>query len=159
MGGKASGRRRDPECVALAGQLRAKGMTMAAIGKRLGLTKQAVHVLLTQHGQAQVPPSPVPCVRCGAVVTSGYFTLKQNRNVLCLACVERDPETQFGVRLKAFRLAAGMTQRQVAERTGIHPQRIADMEFSATANPTWGQIRTFVRVFGPGIVCLGITAH
>jgi transcriptional regulator with XRE-family HTH domain len=142
--------------VALAGELRRQGMTMAEIGKRLGLTKQAVHALLTQHGQAQVPPSPVPCVRCGAVVTSGYFTLKQNRNVLCLACVERDPETPFGVRLKAFRLAAGMTQLQLAERTAIHPQRIADMEFSATANPTWVQVIAFMRVFGPDIVCLGI---
>jgi DNA-binding XRE family transcriptional regulator len=108
--------------------LRAQGLTEAEIGARLGITRQAVHVLLTRYAQDKVPLTGIRCWECGRLATAGYFTKKVNKHVLCLRCVERRPDTPFGTRLKAFRLAAGLTQEQLTGRTAIKPSTIGNLE-------------------------------
>jgi transcriptional regulator with XRE-family HTH domain len=76
--------------------------------------------------------------------------------VLCLRCVERRPDTPFGTRLKAFRLAAGLTQQQLAERTGINPDTIASLEGRRYKSPAWPHLLALVKVLGPDLVCLGL---
>jgi Helix-turn-helix domain len=68
-------------------------------------------------------------------VTTGYFTMKANRKVLCLACLEQRPATPFGQRLKAFRLAAGMTLHELTERSGVNRHRIHRLESRAAQAP------------------------
>jgi DNA-binding XRE family transcriptional regulator len=140
----------------LAAKLRAQGLTEAVIGAKLGITKQAVHVLLTRHAQDKVPLTGIRCWECGRLAATGYFTMKVNQHVLCLRCVERRPNTPFGTRLKAFRLAAGLTQEQLAERTGLKPSTIGNMEGRRYISPAWPHLLALVKVLGPGLVCLGL---
>jgi hypothetical protein len=55
MGGRGSGRRRDPEKLRRAVELRARGLTFAAIGARLGLTTEGVRLMLIKTGHYQAP--------------------------------------------------------------------------------------------------------
>jgi hypothetical protein len=52
--------------------LRAQGLTEAAIGAELGVSKQAVHVLLTRHAQGKVPLAGIRCWECGRLAATGY---------------------------------------------------------------------------------------
>jgi transcriptional regulator with XRE-family HTH domain len=82
--------------------------------------------------------------------------MKVNQHVLCLRCVKQHPDTPFGTRLKAFRLAAGLTQEQLAERTRIACGTIASLERRQDKSPTWPHLLALVKVLGPGLVCLGL---
>jgi transcriptional regulator with XRE-family HTH domain len=141
---------------AQAAKLRSQGLTEAEIGARLGITRQAVHVLLTRYAQDKVPLMGIRCWECGRLATTGYFTKKVNQHVLCLRCVERRPDTPFGTRLKAFRLAAGLTQQQLAERTGIKASTIRSLEGRRYKSPVWPHLLALVKVLGPDLVCLGL---
>jgi transcriptional regulator with XRE-family HTH domain len=141
---------------AQAAQLRSQGLTEAEIGARLGITRQAAHVLLTRYAQDKVPLTGIRCLECGRLATTGYFTKKVNQHVLCLRCVERRPDTPFGPRLKAFRLAAGLTQLQLSESTGIKPGTIASLELRRDKSPLWQDLLALVKALGPGLVCLGL---
>jgi DNA-binding XRE family transcriptional regulator len=129
---------------------------MAEIGQRLGLTKQAVPGILTRHGQNQKPPAQVRCTACDKVILTGFFTLKVNRNVLCLACLEQRPQTPFGQRVKAFRLAAGWIQEQLAERAGLSPSTIGSVERRTCTMPDWPMVAALLRVLGVDLVAHGI---
>jgi DNA-binding XRE family transcriptional regulator len=139
-----------------AAKLRSQGLTEVEIGARLGSTRQAVHVLLTRYAQDKVPLTGIRCKECGRVAMAGYFTMKVNQNVLCLRCVEQRPDTPFGPRLKAFRLAAGLTQLQLSERTGIKPSTIGSLEQRRDKSPLWQDLLALVKALGPGLVCLGL---
>ena len=61
------------------------------------------------------------CVSCRRVVASYE---ERYRQVWCLDCLARHPEATFGQRLKALRLAAGLTKIQLREAAGLSPGRI-----------------------------------
>lgn len=58
------------------------------------------------------------------------------------------PPTTFPARLKAARIAAGLTRRQLAARIGVHPATVAEWE-RGEAQPSRGfreEIRTFLQM-------------
>jgi transcriptional regulator with XRE-family HTH domain len=97
--------------------LRAQGLSFAEIGRRLGVTKQAVHATLKKAGQPRV--RGVPCRGCGRFIVSAGALPQDGARALCLPCLKRKPRATFGQRLKAYRLDAGLTRTELARRAGI----------------------------------------
>jgi transcriptional regulator with XRE-family HTH domain len=71
--------------------------------------------------------------------------------VLCLACLGHRPAATFGERLKAHRLAAGLTLQALATRCGNRYQRLSAYERGAK-EPAWGNLVKVVGVLGPGLL-------
>src|SRR6516164_768418 len=110
MGGPGSGRKADPRRQRLAAVLRARGLTFAAIGRRLGVTPEAARQMaLAAAGR----PAPPRCASC-----AGPLPMR-SRGGRCPACVAADPDAPFAERLRALRLAAGLTGARLAARAGL----------------------------------------
>jgi transcriptional regulator with XRE-family HTH domain len=78
-------------------------------------------------GRLPLAPARGPGLRCrccGGVIATGSPRFARNGPAVCLACLPTGPDAPFGVRLKACRLAAGLTQRGLAKRAGLHPQNL-----------------------------------
>jgi transcriptional regulator with XRE-family HTH domain len=57
------------------------------------------------------------------------------------------PEEQFADNLRRERLAKGLSQEQLADRTGVHPTEISRLE-RATREPRLGTIARVARGLG-----------
>jgi transcriptional regulator with XRE-family HTH domain len=99
-----------------AAKLRAQGWTVQRIADYLGVTHQRVSRILKAAG---VPLRAVRCRECGTTILDRAHGAGVRASVWCLACLRQHPEAPFGERVKAARLAAGFTQRQVAKQLGI----------------------------------------
>jgi transcriptional regulator with XRE-family HTH domain len=55
--------------------------------------------------------------------------------------------THFAVRLRYVRAAAKMTQRELADRSGVHRQTIAQLELG-TREPTWYTVQLLADALG-----------
>jgi transcriptional regulator with XRE-family HTH domain len=71
--------------------------------------------------------------------------------VLCLSCLTRRPGATFGERLKAHRLAAGLTLEALAARCGMPYQCLSTYERGAQ-EPAWGNLVRLVGALGPGLL-------
>jgi transcriptional regulator with XRE-family HTH domain len=60
------------------------------------------------------------------------------------------PEERFAANLRRLRLAAGLSQEQLAGRTGLHPTEISRLE-RAVREPRLGTIVRLARGLGVGI--------
>jgi hypothetical protein len=115
MGGPGSGPRPAPWRRRHVAGLRARGLTLPEIGRRLGLSRQLVHYYA---GLAGGPPGRVACCgACRAGIAAGFRRLIDAVPAYCLHCLPAD--APVGVRLKAHRLAAGLTLGALAARCGI----------------------------------------
>jgi transcriptional regulator with XRE-family HTH domain len=149
----ASGRKADPVRRAKIARLRARGLTFAEIGRRLGVTRQCVQ--LTLRALQQKRTYRVACAGCGADIVSDGALPSDAAAALCLSCLARHPETDFAERLKAFRLAAGLTKKELAARAGLGYEVLRHYE-RGSRKPRWPQIVPLVRVLGAGLVTLGL---
>ena len=86
---------------------------------------------------------------------TGHHTIEHNRRPLCLGCLAKHPDAPFGVRLKACRLAAGLTAEQLAARSGVPAHAIRSVERGACW-PRWGRVARLIRALGPDLVTLGL---
>jgi transcriptional regulator with XRE-family HTH domain len=59
------------------------------------------------------------------------------------------PEEQFAANLRRQRMAKGLSQEQLAERSGLHPTEISRLE-RATREPRLGTIARVARGLGVG---------
>jgi DNA-binding XRE family transcriptional regulator len=101
------------------------------------------------------PPAPaVPCRRCGAVVIPAGADVRGEGSLLCAACAWRKPGLRFGDVLKAHRLAAGLTQMELARRAGVEASTLYTYE-AGRARPGWDTLVKLVAVLGAGLVCPG----
>jgi transcriptional regulator with XRE-family HTH domain len=98
-------------------ELRALGWTLEAIAKQLGISVFMVRSLLRSF-PPHLRPS-VACRTCGKVIVSAGVLHREEGDTLCVACTMRRPDMPFGHRLKAFRLAAGLTCASLAARAGM----------------------------------------
>jgi DNA-binding XRE family transcriptional regulator len=132
--------------------LRAQGYSLAAIGRRLHLSRQSIHEVLTRCAKLTVHLG-AHCQACGVEITRRPELTSNNRLVLCLACLAQLPETTLGQRLKTYRVAAGLTQPELAEQIGVNMPTLASHEQDATA-PAWPTLTKLIRVLGVGVVDL-----
>src|SRR5436309_1580357 len=105
-------------------QLHAQCLEPAAIARRVGISRQWVYRLLN--------PTPrdffVRCRECSADLPTAGAYLRDDGRVYCLDCLAKHPEAPFGEHLKAFRLAAGLHQAELADRAGIPRARLTIYE-------------------------------
>src|SRR5262249_15874304 len=106
--------------------LRAKGLSLRQIGKKLGVSRQAVQSVIRTMRKSRT--RPCPCARCGAVIVSGALLSREVGHAFCVACVDTDPGATFGQRLQAHRLAAGLTILELAQRSKVFPGSIRSYE-------------------------------
>jgi transcriptional regulator with XRE-family HTH domain len=152
----ASGRKPDTQRRATIARLRARGLTMAEIGRRLGVTRQAVyHALAKQHRGDRRDERAVPCAACAVAIASAGALASDAGQALCLRCLASRPDAPLGTRLKAFRLAAGLTKAELAKQVGLTGMAIHLYEAN-TREPRWRQLMPLLRVLGPGLVTLGL---
>jgi DNA-binding XRE family transcriptional regulator len=106
-------------------ELRSWGWTLAAIGERFGLTYHQVHYIL------KVGPPParpaILCCACGSAIAAARHPCDEGETH-CVACVLRWPGATLGQRLRAFRLASGLSCTDLAGRAGIAAIRVRDYE-------------------------------
>jgi transcriptional regulator with XRE-family HTH domain len=138
MGGKNSGRRPDLGRRRRAAELRARGLTFAEVGRKLGITRERARQVLL------APPLP-PCASCAAPLPAAA------RGGRCPACVAADPFAPFAERLRAFRLAAGLTQEGLAGRAGLTGGAVSSYE-RGRGRPRSGDRAALARVLGPGLL-------
>jgi DNA-binding XRE family transcriptional regulator len=124
---KNSGRRRDEERRQQIAQLRAEGLTFAQIGQQLGVTRQCAQFLLKKSGRAVRVPG-IACCACGREIGPWRGTSRNLSPVLCLACLAKNPAATPGQRLRAYRVAAGLTQEELAHKSGLSRMKVRSFE-------------------------------
>jgi transcriptional regulator with XRE-family HTH domain len=130
--------------------LRAQGLSLAEIGRHLGLSKQHVSNTLqamARHGDR----SPVRCRACDATISSARALARHDRAVLCLACLSKHPEATFGEHLRACRLAAGWSIADLAARSGVDRSIISRLELERRL-PSWRLASQLLRALGVQMV-------
>jgi DNA-binding XRE family transcriptional regulator len=152
MGGPGSGARPNPERRRLILELRAAGLSLVQIARRLGMTHQLVHYHLKAAGATR--PGVVRCRACGTQVATGHPLIERNRPSLCLPCLAKCPNAPFGERLRAHRLAAGLTQAELARRSGVTEGTIGRYE-RVWVRPEAETLAVLVRLLGPGLTATG----
>jgi DNA-binding XRE family transcriptional regulator len=98
------------------------------------------------------------CGECSAAITAGHLAVGRNRPALCLACLAERPDAPFSVRLKACRLAAGLTAEQLAARSGVPAYAIPAVERGACW-PRWERVARLVRALRADLVTLGLVGQ
>jgi transcriptional regulator with XRE-family HTH domain len=100
--------------------LRDKGLSLNQIARRFGVTKQAIWSLLNSRSQ-RTAARAVACTGCGTMIVSPGALRRDADSALCLACLDARPQAPFAQRLKAVRLAAGLSRAELAARSGVAP--------------------------------------
>jgi len=62
---------------------------------------------------------PIRCRKCQSLITRMRLVHDSNIPVWCLACLAKHPKASFRQRLKAYRLAAGLTLAALAKRCSV----------------------------------------
>lgn len=107
-------------------RLRTLGLSLAEIGRRFGITKQAVHCMLRTSERA------TDCCRCQSRIASPIAS-RSDSSLLCWECLEQVPEAPFPQVLRSLRVLVGLTQRQLGEGLGVPDDTVSRLEISATA--------------------------
>jgi transcriptional regulator with XRE-family HTH domain len=126
--------------------LRAQNLTLAEVGRRMGCTKQAVHQLLGFRGPAPRPRKTVTCPACGGAAGTAP-TVRDHAPALCLACLANQPRATLGQRLRAHRIARGLSREALAERAGVSVSGASWTEQGAH-HPRPGTLRKLAEALG-----------
>jgi transcriptional regulator with XRE-family HTH domain/DNA-binding CsgD family transcriptional regulator len=128
-----------------AAQLRAAGLTLQKIADRLGCSSQRAHEILGHQENARLVP--ICCQECGRKITRLRIAVECNRSAWCLACLVKHPEATFGQRLKAHRLAAGLTISGLEKRSGVSALSLSRYERDR-GEPTRPTLAKLIRALG-----------
>jgi transcriptional regulator with XRE-family HTH domain len=127
--------------------LREQGLSFRAIAGRLGVTAQAAHQLF------RYPRRPgLKCRGYRTLVARDRDPARFPGGLYRRACLESKPNVAFAVRLRSLRLAAGLTRSDLAERCGVHPGTIGELERQGRKRPRRSTLERLVRVLGPEVV-------
>jgi hypothetical protein len=66
----------------------------------------------------------MPCCRCGRLIVSAAAVVRDAIDALCLPCLEDFPAASFGQRLKALRLARGLSRATLECLTGLNRKTV-----------------------------------
>jgi transcriptional regulator with XRE-family HTH domain len=139
------GSRPDKERRFQVAKLREQGLTLREIAKRLRVSYQSVHQLLQRTGNMRVVA--ISCRKCRTVITQMRGVADRNGPVWCLACLNKRPKATLGERLKAHRLAAGLTITELGRRSGVGWMSISYYE-CGRAEPKWRSLAKLISVLG-----------
>jgi transcriptional regulator with XRE-family HTH domain len=128
VGGHGSGRRPDERRRFQAARLRSQGLTFAAIGQQLGITRQSAAALVKRAGYPP-PAPPLRCASCAAIVLipEAHFGRHFKGAVRCKRCADLKG-VSFAVRLRSLRLIAGMRQSDLARLASLSDTTIVKQE-------------------------------
>ena len=143
MRGKGSGRRSDPAKRAEARALRARGL--AQVAEALGITRQGAHYLLVGR-KPRRSRVPLHCPRCGAAL--GAVGLPGEEG-LCLPCLQRPGLVGVGDRLRAHRLAAGLSRAQLGRKADLAEATVGQLEHGENV-PRPETLRKLAEALGVG---------
>jgi DNA-binding XRE family transcriptional regulator len=104
-------------------RLREQGLKLQEIADQLGITRQGVQYLLTR----STVVTPPRCASCRGELHS-YVVTARDRDILCLKCLAHRRSVAPGIRLKALRVAAGLTQKELGRRAGVAASTICIYE-------------------------------
>jgi transcriptional regulator with XRE-family HTH domain len=150
MAGATPGRKPNRERHRQVAELRRRGWTMRAIGRRLGISRPRVVVILRTSGLPSGLP-PVRCAGCGAEIGPRRRAGVPAWRVRCLRCLDKSSVVRFAQRLRACRLRAGLTQRELADRCDLARSTIGAYERGA-AEPTAPTLALVVQVLGGDVL-------
>jgi DNA-binding XRE family transcriptional regulator len=117
------------------------------------VTRQAVHAALRPPPGGK--PFVVRCRLCSTEINVNGALPRDAATALCLPCLARRPQAPFSQRLRAFRLAAGLTRNELARASGVAAGSISDYE-EGRREPKWRQMAKLIRALGAGLVTLGL---
>lgn len=127
-----------------AARLRARGLSYSEVGKRLGVSKQCAHAMTKAHRNGKYDlREPIRCRLCQAGLNARGAHPRDHLQALCVACSAGRP---FAERLKAHRIAAGLTVAELARRTGLAFRTIHSLQQGHVLNPTPVTVRKLARV-------------
>jgi transcriptional regulator with XRE-family HTH domain len=150
MGGPGSGRKRDPARWRKAAALRARGLSLSQIGRRLGITHQGVRHIIRRSGPAAALPA-VCCSACGATV-AGLAAARDAGRAFCRACLSARLDVPLPDRLRSLRLASGLSQLALSRQADVSAHVISGIERGEWTNPAWPTVRALVAVLGVELV-------
>jgi transcriptional regulator with XRE-family HTH domain len=104
--------------------LRARGLTITAIARQFGVSRQAVQSALHR---PRIPRGPIRCRHCG-VTLSAFAPMAGLPPLSCSDCLSKVPHIPFAVRLVSLRIAAGLTQVALAEAAGVSQALVSRLE-------------------------------
>jgi hypothetical protein len=143
------GRKPDTDRRQAVALLLAQGLSFTEIGNRLGITRQCAQQVLKASGYLVELPG-ICCFGCGTVIVKGRGPWLHNGPVYCLVCLAKTPNALFGQRLKAHRLAAGLTLRLLGERV----ESTGPTDHLANSLPPDAQV-----TLGPSAECHSVVAR
>jgi transcriptional regulator with XRE-family HTH domain len=147
MGGPGSGRRPNLARWRKAVQLRARGLTLAAIGRRLGLTRQGTAYILANTAR-RLPRVPDRCGDCGRELSDGGTADPTGGKVYCPDCLRRLGGTDFAQRLRYLRVRRGMTRVALERAAGVGRGLVRHCEEGGRL-PKPETLARLLRVLGP----------
>jgi transcriptional regulator with XRE-family HTH domain len=131
-------------------RLRALGLSVPEMARRLGVSAPSVYTMLRRLGRAD--RLPVACRECGAVILAALPAgVSKPPSALCLACLRKLPDAPFAERLRSYRLAAGLTRVQVGAKVGVTASMITHYETGRCA-PSPEVLARLVTALGPGLL-------
>jgi transcriptional regulator with XRE-family HTH domain len=153
MGGKGSGRKVDSARQRKAVQLRARGLTLADIGRRLGTSRQGAAYILAHTGDG-VTHVPRRCSTCDRAIPRSGTAGRTTGGVRCLGCLNRLRDATFAQRLQSHRVARGLTRTALGRLSGMGGNLITQYERGRHL-PLPATLARLVRVLGPRLVGVG----
>ncbi len=153
MGGLGSGRLPDEARRREAVRLRAQGLPLTEIGRRLGVSRQRAGQIIRAIERER--SRTLACGVCGGPAAPAGAAPADLRDVVCLTCLARRPEAPFAERLQSCRAAAGLTRQELARRVGLGVATLQGYE-GGTRRPQWEQLTRLVGVLGLALVAPGI---
>jgi DNA-binding XRE family transcriptional regulator len=117
--------------------LRANGHSLATIARRFGVSRQSIHYILKDLHRV------IRCRECDCSLNAAGAMPRDDRQVLCLACLAASPNATFAEHLRAYRIAAGMRLVELAKRSCVSPGRISAFEQGRNSASWSNQLRLF----------------
>jgi transcriptional regulator with XRE-family HTH domain len=128
--------------------LRAKGLTLQAIGNLFGVSRQGIRRIL----QTDPRHKRIRCQACDCRVNAAGALLRDDRQVFCLHCLAASPDATFGEHLQAYRLAAGLRIVALAKLAGVDPSHISAYEEGRVESAAWPIQKRLFQTLGVDLV-------
>jgi transcriptional regulator with XRE-family HTH domain len=149
MGARGRGRPPNLDRRGQAAELRAQGLTLAEIGRRLAVSRQYVWFML-QPTPPEGRPTDLRCGRCRRAIPGSAAAGRSTGAVYCAECLDRLPQATFAQRLQALRVARGLTRAALERLAGVPPSWVIRYE-RGQCLPRPRILDRLACVLGPGL--------